>query len=253
VSVKVVKIGGAALADGGWLAGFAAAVAAGGEPLVIVHGGGPDITWLSDRLGIPVSWHEGRRITPPEALDAAAMALTGRVNRRVVASLIGGGVDAVGLSGVDGALLRADIVEGGAIGRVGRITTVRVSLLRSLLDLGHTVVISPISLADDGEALNVNADDAAAAVATALGADELVFLTDVPGVRDAAGLRSGLDVMEAAMLVRTGVAAGGMGVKLSAGMKALEDGVAAVRIGDHSVLVDAAAGTLLRPMAAGAA
>jgi acetylglutamate kinase len=253
VNVRVVKIGGAALADPMWLDVFAQAAAAAPGPLVIVHGGGPDITALSARLGIEVRWHEGRRVTDAGALDAAAMVLCGRVNRKIVAALLSAGVDAIGLSGIDGALLRADIVAEGALGRVGRVSAVRTELLQRLLAAGHTVVISPISLAADGDALNVNADDAAAAVAAALHATELVFLTDVPGVRDAAGLRQWLDAGEAETLIRTGVACGGMGVKLSAGVHALGCGVPAVRIGDATVLHDVGAGTVLRATAIGAA
>jgi acetylglutamate kinase len=253
MNARVVKIGGAALADATWLSSFAAAAAASGTPMVIVHGGGPDISALSDRLGIEVSWHEGRRVTSAATLDVAAMVLNGRINKRVVGALVNAGVDAIGISGVDGGLLRAEVVEDGALGRVGRIETVRVSLLHSLLGLGHSVVVSPISLGADGEPLNVNADDAAAAVAAALGADELVFLTDVPGVRDASGLCADLDVDQAAGLVRDGTASGGMGVKLGAGMKALRSGVRAVRIGDARVLFDDAAGTVLHPVYVGAA
>jgi acetylglutamate kinase len=245
VKVRVVKIGGAALNDGAWLKSFAEAVAASGSPLVIVHGGGPDITELSSRLGVEVRWHRGRRVTPPEALDVAAMVLSGRVNRRIVTTLLGAGVDAIGLSGVDGGLIRADIAEGGELGRVGRVSSVRAGLVRGLVAAGHTVVISPISLGPDGDALNVNADDAAAAVAASLEASELVFLTDVPGVRDAEGLRRWLHSGEASALVASGVAFGGMGVKLDAGVRALEWGVPSVRIGDATVLFDAGAGTVL--------
>lgn len=247
MSVKVVKIGGAALTDAGWLERFAAAASQSEVPLVIVHGGGPDITSLSDRLGVEVRWHEGRRVTPPEALDVASMVLNGRVNKRVVAALLGAGVDALGLSGVDAAVLRAALVEGGALGRVGRVESVRAEVLSALAAAGHTVVLSPISLGGDGEPLNVNADDAAAAVAVALAAAELLFLTDVPGVRDGAGVRQRLDAGEALSLVASGVAHGGMGVKLAAGVRALEAGVPAVRIGDVTTLFDAAAGTTLRP------
>jgi acetylglutamate kinase len=246
MNIKVVKVGGAALNDASWLNSFARAAANAPSPLVVVHGGGPDITALSDRLGVEVRWHEGRRVTPPEALDVASMVLNGRVNKRLVAALIAAGVDAIGLSGMDGAILRADLLEGGALGCVGRVSSVRVELLHALIERGHTVVLSPISLGVDGGALNVNADDVAAAVAAALGADELVFLTDVPGVRDGDIVRSLLDATEAATLVRTGIAHGGMGVKLSAGVSALDCGVPAVRIGDASVLFDTAAGTVLR-------
>lgn len=253
MKLQVVKIGGAALADAAWLSGFAAAVATARAPLVIVHGGGPDITALSDRLGIEVRWHEGRRVTPPEALDVAAMVLSGRVNKRIVAALLAAGVDAIGLSGVDGGLLRADIVENGQLGRVGRVASVRTGLMTGLLHQGHTIVVSPISLGADGEPLNVNADDAAAAIAAALGATELVFLTDVPGVRDASGVRRLLDASEAVSLIRTGIAFGGMSVKLSAAMNALDCGVSAVRIGDAQVLFDTSAGTVLRPVSLGVA
>ncbi|MGH7447627.1 MAG: acetylglutamate kinase [Longimicrobiales bacterium] len=253
MTLKVVKIGGAALADDAWLSGFAAAAAGARTPLVIIHGGGPAISALSDRLGIEVRWHEGRRVTSPETLAVASMVLTGLVNKKIVGALLAAGVDAIGLSGIDGGLLRAEIVENGALGRVGRVTGVRDRLVSGLLQLGHTVVVSPISLGTDGEPLNVNADDVAGAIAAALGATELVFLTDVPGVHDAAGLRQLLDAGEAASLIRTGVACGGMGVKLGAAVKALDSGVPAVRIGDVRVLIDVAAGTVLRPVSLGAA
>jgi acetylglutamate kinase len=252
-NVKVVKVGGAALSDDSWLSGFAQAAAQSTTPLVIVHGGGPDITALSERLGVETRWHAGRRVTPPEALDVAAMVLNGRINKRLVASLLSAGVDAIGLCGMDGGVLRATLLDDGALGRVGRICSVRAELLQALLARDHTVVLSPISLGEDGAALNVNADDAAAAVASALDASELVFLTDVPGVRDGHEVRALLDAGEAVALVRTGVAHGGMGVKLSAGVKALDCGVPAVRIGDARVLFDSAAGTVLRPVSLGVA
>lgn len=247
--LKVVKIGGAALADSSWLDSLGAAVATAGAPLVIVHGGGPDITTLSEQLGIATTWHDGRRVTPPAALDVAGMVLNGRVNKKIVGALLRAGVDAIGLSGVDGGLLRAEIVENGTLGRVGRIAAVRTPLLHGMLAAGHVVVVSPISLGADGEPLNVNADDAAAAIATALGASELVFLTDVPGVREGAVVRALLDAGEAETLMASGVATGGMKVKLSAGVKALGLGVSAVRIGDANVLFNATAGTMLRPVA----
>lgn len=246
MTMRVVKIGGAALAAPEWAAKFAAAVSAAREPMVIVHGGGSDITELSDRLGIEVRWHEGRRITPPEALDVAAMVLTGRVNKKLVGALLSAGVDAIGLCGIDGALLGADVVEDGALGRVGRITAVRTELLAALLQLGHTVVVSPISRGVDGEPLNVNADDAAAAIAAALGASELVFLTDVPGVREDGVVRHQLLLEEAESLMQTGTATGGMHVKLTAAVNALGSGVESVRIGDVDVLHDATAGTVVR-------
>lgn len=253
MSVKVVKIGGSALADDAWLKGFAAAVASVRTPLIVVHGGGPEITALSDRLGIEVRWHDGRRVTPPAALDVASMVLNGRINKRVTAALVAAGVDALGLCGIDGGLVRAELLAGGVLGRVGRVGAVRAALLRNLVASGHTPVVSPISLGDDGEALNVNADDVAAAIAAAVNASELIFLTNVAGVTDGAAVRPWLDAQQALHLVSSGVAFGGMGVKLHAGIRALDCGVTAVRIGDASVLHDTAAGTLLRQPALGAA
>jgi acetylglutamate kinase len=250
---RVVKIGGSALADDAWLRRFADAAAAARTPLVIVHGGGPEISRLSQQLDIPVQWSGGRRVTSESALDVAAMVLSGRVNKRVVAALVNAGVDAVGVSGVDGGLLRAETLEGGALGRVGRVVHVRTDMLRNLLGLGHTIVVSPISIGVDGAPLNVNADDAAAAVASALGATDLVILTDVPGVRDGAGVRTQLDAVEAAHLVSSGVAAGGMAVKVGAALEALAQGVHAVRIGSEQILSDAGAGTLLTAVSQGVA
>jgi acetylglutamate kinase len=253
VNATVVKIGGSVLTDACWLESFAAAARSAGSPLVIVHGGGPDITALTERLGIATEWHDGRRVTPPAALDVAAMVLSGRVNKRIVAALLAGGVDAVGLSGIDGGLLRADVLDGGVLGRVGRVTAVRSGLLRALLSAGHSVVVSPISLAPDGDALNVNADDAAAAVAAALGAAELLFVTDVPGVRGDLGVCAELDPAAARHFIAAGVATGGMRVKLDAALRALDAGVSCVRIGDMSAVAGAGAGTVLRPLALGAA
>ena len=244
--VTVVKAGGAALADAAWLGRFAAQAAAAAQPLLIVHGGGPEISAVSQTLGVSVEWWEGRRVTSPAVLDAAAMVLSGRINKRIVAALLQAGVDAVGLSGIDGALVRADVREGGALGRVGAVREVRTELLEWLLGRGITVVLSPISLAADGGALNVNADEVAAAVAVATQAAELVFLTDVPGVRVAGSTVSMLDEAEAEALVANGTANGGMAVKLNAAMSALAAGVGAVRVGGLETLTSAGAGTMLR-------
>ena len=243
---QVVKVGGAALADGGWLEAFAVVAAARGEPLVIVHGGGPEISAVSSRLGVPVEWRDGKRLTTPEVLDAAGMVLNGLINKRIVAALQQAGVDAIGLSGLDGALVRADVAAGGALGLVGRVVSVRCELLQRFRSAGLTVVLSPISLGPDGTPLNVNADDAAAAVAAALRAPELLFLTDVPGVLAAGAVQPVLTSAAAEALLATGEAYGGMAVKLRAGLAALAAGVLGVRIGDLTALANRSAGTVLR-------
>ena len=244
---RVIKIGGAALSDGGWLSGFAREVAASDAPLVIVHGGGPDITALSDRLGVDVTWSGGRRVTSPEALDVASMVLNGKSNKRIVAALLNGGVDALGVSGEDGGLVTAALAEGGTLGRVGVVTSVRAELLQWLLARGLVPVVSPISRGPDGEPLNVNADEVAAAVAVAVQATELLFVTDVDGVRAAGRVCETLSALEASELIARAEAKDGMAVKLRAALDALERGVAAVRIGRSEAVTRPDRGTWLRP------
>lgn len=247
---RVVKIGGAAMGDPGWLAGFASAVAAVRGPLVIVHGGGREIDALSERLGVEVAWNGGRRVTSAEAFEVASMVLTGRLNKRIVSALVDVGVDALGLSGEDAGLVTAGLVAGGALGRVGVVERVRTDLLDWVTSRGLVPVISPISRGPHGSGLNVNADEVATAVAAALGAEELLYLTDVPGVSDASGVRARIDAAEADALIRTGAAGGGMALKLRAALSALDAGVASVRIGRPDMVLDAAAGTRMHRRAA---
>lgn len=241
--VRVVKIGGRVLEDSAWLGRFADFAARSPHGLVVVHGGGPEADAYSRRLGIVPERVAGRRVTSPEVLDVLEMVLAGRLNKRLVRALASGGVDAIGLSGQDGSLLVAEGWSDPSLGRVAEDVRVRVELLRGLLGLGLVPVVAPVSRGEDGGAVNVNADDVAMAVAAALRADELLFVTDVPGVRDRDGARSHLDAGEAEALIASGVADGGMGIKLAAGLKALREGVSAVRIGPLEMLVDASAGT----------
>jgi acetylglutamate kinase len=227
----VIKIGGAALSDAGWLGTFAEEVVRSSSPLIVVHGGGPEITALSERLGVPVSWSGGRRVTCAEALDVASMVLNGRSNKRIVSALVGAGADAVGLSGEDGGLVTARQVEGGALGHVGEVVGVRADLLGYLMACGIVPVLSPVSRGPDGGALNVNADEVAAAVAAAVGASELLFVTDVDGVRAGGAVRAELGAAEALDLIARAEVKDGMAVKLRAGLDALDRGVSAVRIG----------------------
>lgn len=240
---RVVKIGGAAMGDPGWLTGFASVVAAAGGPLVIVHGGGREIDALSQRLGVEVTWNGGRRVTSAEAFDIASMVLTGRLNKRIVSALLDVGVDALGLSGEDAGLVTAGLVDGGALGRVGAVERVRTDLLDWLTSRGLVPVISPISRGPDGRGLNVNADEVATAVAAALGASELLYLTDVMGVSDASGVRTRIDAAEADELIDAGIATCGMALKVRTARAALEAGIPCVRIGHPEMVLDATAGT----------
>ena len=245
-SLQVIKIGGAALADASWLARFAAQ-ASSAQRRIIVHGGGPEVSALSQQLGLQVQWNGGRRVTSDAALDIASMVLTGRINKRIVRALCAAGVPALGVSGEDAGLIQARVTQGGALGHVGEVVSVRSDLLIQWLAGGLVPVISPISVTSEFEALNVNADEVATAVANAVNADEFLFLTDVPAVRDAQSARSALDTVEAQELITAQIATGGMSVKLAAAIAALHAGVQRVRVGSLEMLNDAQAGTLIRP------
>jgi acetylglutamate kinase len=243
--VQVIKIGGAALGDPSWLTRFAQQ-ATGNSHRVIVHGGGPEVSALSQQLGIAVEWNGGRRVTSEAAMDVTEMVLTGRINKRIVRALCAAGLDAIGISGEDAGLIRARVGHGGALGRVGEVTEVRAEIIRAMITLGVTPVIAPVSLGEDGGALNVNADEAALAVAKALCAKEMLFLTDVAAVRDESGNRAELSTAEAKQLIDRQIATGGMAIKLGAAIAAVEAGIARVRVGALEMMNDEQAGTEIR-------
>ncbi|HEX7242652.1 MAG TPA: acetylglutamate kinase [Longimicrobiaceae bacterium] len=240
--ITVVKVGGNEVDDAGWVARLAEALARRSAPAVVVHGGGKEITGLQRALGAEPEWRDGLRVTTPEAMRAVAMVLSGVVNKRLVSALLTAGVDAVGISGEDGALLRAEPARGGALGRAGEVAEVRAELLRVLLDRGITPVLSPVSRGPDGGPMNVNADDAASAVAAALGAEELLFVSNVPGVLDRERIFPALDTDEVEALIAAGTASGGMAPKLRAAARAAAH-AGRVRIGGTEMLDDARAGT----------
>ena len=239
--VRVVKVGGNELDRPDWLAACASAIQAAG-PVVVVHGGGKAVDALSRRLGLPVEKRDGLRVTTPEVAEVVELVLAGPANRAVVAALRQAGVDAIGLSGIDGGLLTARQLAGG-FGQVGAITDVRASLLQSLLLAGLTPVVAPVAPDASGTPLNVNADDAAAAVAAALRAEELLFVSDVVGVAVGGVPQPSLAAGEIEALIDRGVATNGMAAKLRAAARALQTGARAVRIGDLDVLTSRSAGT----------
>lgn len=244
--LQVIKVGGAALNDSTWLDAFADAAATQAlTSRVIVHGGGPEITELSARLGLTAEFCDGRRITSPAALDVTSMVLNGRINKRIVRALRSRGVDAFGLSGEDGAVVSGSLVNGGALGRVGEVIRVRVDVLKTLITAGLQPVLSPVSLGEDFGALNINADEVAVAVAHELDADELLFLTDVEGVRGPDGYVASLTAADAQQLIDDAVATGGMALKLRAAVAALKAGVSKVRVGGLAMLSDSSAGTVI--------
>jgi acetylglutamate kinase len=241
--ITVAKVGGNEIDDARWLECLVRGVAQRGAPLVLVHGGGREVTELQRTLGAEPEWREGLRVTTPEALRAVSMVLSGLVNKRLVALLIGAGVEAVGISGEDGALLRAEPARGGELGLTGEIREVRPQLLLSLLESGYVPVVSPVSRGPQGGALNVNADDAAAAVAAGVAAHRFLLVSNIPGVLEGEAVIPQIAAGEVEDLIASGVASGGMAPKLRAAARAARAGVGEVRIGGLELLGAESAGT----------
>ena len=225
----VVKLGGETLAEQhNALRGVAAV--AGDYRLVIVHGGGKRLTGWLDRLGIESRWDAGRRVTDDAALEVAVAVLGGLVNQELVAALVKLGVEAVGLSGVDGGLLLAERIP--ELGRVAHVTGARTDLLESLMAAGRIPVVAPLSLDETGAICNVNADEVAAGLARALRA-RLVLLSDTDGVRDGDGRRiERLGARRAEELIADGRISGGMIPKVRGALSVLEAGPSEVVIAD---------------------
>lgn len=210
--------------------------------VVVVHGGGADITRWQERLALPVEWREGLRVTTPEAMQVTAMVLSGWINKRVVSAFVAAGHRAVGLSGEDAGIFRAERKDGGRLGEVGSVTAVDPAAVIALLGAGFLPVVSPVSRGPAGEPLNVNADESAIALAGALRADRLLLLSDVPGVMSGGSVLRELGPTEVSDLVTSGVASGGMRVKVEMALEAARQGVE-VRIGDHTLLAHPTSGT----------
>jgi acetylglutamate kinase len=260
----VVKYGGHAMTEEGLRNGFAQDVVFlryAGVRVVVVHGGGPQITAHLDRLGIEAAFAGGLRVTTPETMDVVRMVLVGQVQRDIVGLLNAHGPFAVGLSGEDGRLMtatrRPGVVDGEEIdiGLVGDVVEVDAGLINGLLADGRVPVVASVCRGADGETYNVNADTAAAAVAVALGAEKLVVLTDVPGLyADWPRSDDVISTLTAAELepLLPGLA-DGMIPKMEACLRAVRGGVPAAHVLDgrveHAllleVLTDAGVGTMV--------
>lgn len=247
---RVIKIGGRPQTDPSLASALAAdwATARSNGGMVVVHGGGDEVSLLQATLGGSTKFVNGRRVTTERDIDLVRMALSGSANKRLVSALVELGIDAVGLSGEDAALIGASPMDAEQLGFVGVPRTINVAFLRHLLSGGYMPVVSPVSRdasGSMGSALNVNGDDAAAAIAVALGATELLLVADIEGVmRDGLVLRS-LTPASANRLLADGTAAGGMRAKLEAGLAALAGGVVRVRISDIEAIADTERGTVL--------
>ncbi|ADZ83118.1 acetylglutamate kinase [Cellulosilyticum sp. ST5] len=215
---------------------------------VIVHGGGPEINNMLKRLDIQSEFINGLRVTTKETMEVVEMVLAGKVNKQIVEMISGQGGCPVGLTGKDGKILRAKKLnkDGVDLGFVGEIEKVNTRLIKSLIDNDFIPIIAPIGSDEEGNTYNINADYAAVAIAGALNAQKLVFLTDVEGVLkdkdDPKSLISFLSDSEAKKYIESGIIAGGMIPKVECCMEAIEEGVSMVHILDgrkkHALILE---------------
>ena len=257
----VIKLGGAAAEQAGAVAAFAAELAQvvrAGARVVVVHGGGKEVSALTRRLGLEPRFSAGVRITSPEEMPYVDMALCGAVNKRLVRALHAAGLAAVGLSGSDGPIFTGAPLAGpdrgaAAANHTAAVAAVDTRLLRLLLAHGYLPVLAPTSLQAGGRAVNINADSVALRLAPALEADRLLFLSDVPGVLKEGAVLAALTPPQAAAEAAAGVVHGGMIPKLEAAAHAVEQGVGRVVIGRFAAgggltaLLTGAAGTTMLP------
>ena len=255
----VIKYGGSAMTDAELRASFAVDVVLlkyiGLRP-VIVHGGGPQIGAALQRLGKQTKFVDGLRVTDDETMEVVEMVLGGKVNREIVALVQRGGGRSIGLTGSDGDMIRVTqrLEDDRDLGRVGRVVAVDPAPIRAVTEAGFVPVIAPIGVDSEGVTHNVNADEAAGAIASALEAEKLILLTDVEGVRDASGgLVPQLGAEEAEKLVAEGTIREGMIPKIRCCLDSLRKGVRGAHVIDgrvlHAVLLemftDGGVGTLI--------
>jgi acetylglutamate kinase len=255
----VIKYGGSAMAEEKLRASFAVDVVLlkyiGLRP-VIVHGGGPQIGETLQRLGVESRFVDGLRVTDDQTMEVVEMVLGGRVNREIVALVQRAGGQALGLTGSDGGMIQVTrrLEDDRDLGRVGRVVRIDPTPISAVSCQGFIPVIAPIGVDDRGVTHNVNADEAAGAVASALGAEKLILLTDVEGVKDAEGrLIPQLSADEARKLIAEGTIRGGMIPKVQCCLAALSSDVGRAHVIDgrvlHAILLeiftDSGVGTLI--------
>ncbi len=255
----VVKYGGNAMTDPALQSGFARDIVlmklVGIDP-VIVHGGGPQIGQLLDKLGKKSEFIDGMRVTDAETMDVVEMVLVGSVNKQIVSLINQHGGRAVGLSGKDGGLIRARKIDGdGDLGCVGVVDAIDPDVVQNLDKGGFIPVIAPVGVGNDGATYNINADLVAGTLAGVLQAEKLILLTNTPGVLDRDGhLLTGLTLSRVEELIADGTIYGGMLPKIRCALDAVASGVRAAHIIDgrveHACLLelftDAGVGTLIR-------
>lgn len=265
----VIKYGGHAMVDDELKRTFARDIVllklVGINP-VVVHGGGPQIGDLLERLNIPTRFVGGMRVTDTDTMNVVEMVLGGLVNQEIVSLINAQGGKAVGITGKDGQLIQAtklemvdpskdaatsEIID---IGHVGEVKAVNGAVLDTLIDAGFIPIVAPIGVGEDGEAYNINADIVAGKIAEFIGAEKLILLTDTPGILDAKGKTlTGLDPAEVQRLTKEGTIKGGMLPKTQCAIDAINAGVRSVQIIDGTVrhalllelLTDAGVGTMI--------
>ena len=253
----VIKLGGHAMSSDTAMASFARDIVLMRQcnlRPVIIHGGGPMINAMLERLDIPTEFKDGKRISTPEVVEVVEMVLSGSVNKRIVQAINDQGGRAVGLSGKDANLIECTPAKAD-LGMVGDPQHVNAKIIETLSRDGFIPVIAPLGTGRNGETFNINGDTAAGAVAAGLNADRLLLLTDVEGVKDAEGnVLTDLTASQVKELTKSGVIAGGMIPKTETALKAIEGGVRAVVIQDGrqenacllELFTDYGAGSLIR-------
>jgi len=227
-----------------------------GVQVVLVHGGGPEITEMMDKVGKQTEWVDGLRVTDKESTEIVQMVLAGKINKSLVNLLETKGGKAMGICGIDGQMIKAEMKDK-RLGYVGKITEVNVEPILDLIEKGYTPVVSTLGCDNDGNVYNINADTAAAHIAGAVGADRFFLMTDIEGIlrdkNDCNSLISLIDIKEAEELTKQGIISGGMIPKVECCLEALNHGVDKVTIMDgrvpHSLLLemltDEGAGTMV--------
>ncbi len=232
----IVKLGGSTLEDKSiinQLAQDASAIPS-GTALAVVHGGGREIKSELSLKGIESEFVQGQRVTDKDTMKCVVKALSGSVNKEIVSVFRSEGVNACGISGVDGGLIKTEklLVDNQDIGFVGKISEIDTTIIETLFSKNFLPVIAPVSSNEKGDLFNVNADNAAGAVAEAVNADDLIFISDIPGVLIKNCVRSVIKTGEAESLISEGHIKGGMIPKLRSSVNAVNKGVKRVHICD---------------------
>ncbi len=214
---------------------------------IIVHGGGPEINTMLDRLDIKVQFVNGLRVTDQATMEIVEMVLGGKVNKEIVAGINVNGGKAIGISGKDGALIQAAPLDNNSqLGLVGQVENINPGIIETVIESGYIPVIAPIGMGEDQQTYNINADLVAAAIAVAIKADKLVLLTDVPGLlqdpTDPGSLISILRLSEVDSYKEAGIISGGMLPKVDCCIRSVQGGVGRTHIIDgrvpHSILLE---------------